>query len=191
LFTTLGADAEAVESSYARHSGVPRRVLFDRIARDALGRELREDEFDGLSRAFSAANRKTVRDKGTLKPDVISVLEELGARGIATFVSTASSPEEVTDLARHFGVDTKVKEVMGSRDGFAKGEGHVSHVCRSYGLRREDLVGVGDDVSDVNLFREAGIRAFGVVGTRTREELSRAGADVVIETLEEVLAHVG
>jgi phosphoglycolate phosphatase-like HAD superfamily hydrolase len=190
LFAEIGADAEHVRSSYAHHSGVPRRELFDRIAVDTLGRPLNEEEFSRLSLTFSEKNRSTVRIRGSLKPNVLPVLRKLSVLGIPTFVSTASSPEEVTDLARHFGVESVVVEVMGSTDGFTKGEGHVRHVCDRYGLKRNHLIGVGDDLSDVKLFKAAGIASFGLVGTRTRAELTHAGADVIISSLNEVFDHV-
>ena len=49
----------------------------------------------------------------------------------------------------------------------------------------------GDLPEDMKLFRAAGIMALGITGTRSRHELEEAGADMVIDSLEEVTANVG
>lgn len=183
-----GVEAGAVRTCYARHSGIPRRQLFERIAEETLGRPLEEEEFSALSHAFSAANRAVVVERGALRPGTRDTLEALHAYGCRLFVSTAAAPPEVEPLAQHFGVTPLVDGVFGSRPGFGKGPEHVDFVCRTHGLDRTLLAGVGDDVSDLRLFREAGILPIGITGTESRDVLLGHGAEHVIDRLDELLA---
>ena len=183
-----GVDAGEVHACYARHSGIPRRQLFDRVAEETIGRRLGEEEFAGLSEAFSAANRDVVVERGRLRPGTRETLEALRADGLRLFVSTAAAPSEVEPLARHFGVSALVDGVFGSRPGFGKGPEHVDYVRRTHDLDRAAMAGVGDDVSDIRLFREAGIVPVGITGTESRSALLDHGAEHVIDRLDELLA---
>ena len=70
------------------------------------------------------------------------------------------------------------------------GPEHVRHVLSTHELDVGDVAGVGDDVADMELFREAGIFSIGITGTRRREELLLAGAAAVIAGINELEAYV-
>ena len=192
LFAThYGVAPEAVRASYRRHSGMPRRELFDRIAVECTGHRLSDQRFEALSRAFSEANLRTITAKGVLRPNVRSSLEALRQRNCLLFVSTSASQQELALLVRHFGLDTYFEELLGSRPGFSKGLEHVAHVSATYHLCYEEMAGVGDEPHDIRLHRAAGITAIGITGTEERETLLAAGADLVIDDLAELVAYVG
>lgn len=183
----FGVDAGAVEGSYREHSGVPRRLLFDFIARDVLGSPLSDSEFLPLSEAFSAANLATIKEIGVLRPGTLETLGLLRFHDLRAFVSTSAQPEEVEPLARHFGVEALCEGVLASTPGFAKGQDHVMYVRRILGISPESIAGVGDDTRDMELFSQADISPIGITGTRTAQELLEAGAVRVIDTLGELV----
>ena len=183
----LGADGAAVKASYAYHSGVPRRELFDRIAEECLGRPLGDAEFSGLSDAFSAANRSEVVARGALRDGVDEALQALQADGCLLFVSTSAAQDEIGALGVHYGLDAYCQELLGSRPGFSKGPEHAAYISAKYDVPVEQIAGVGDEATDVRLHRAAGIFSVGVVGTEEREALVAEGADRVIEELSELV----
>ena len=191
LFSTrCGAAPDAVKASYRRHSGMPRRELFNRIAAECIGHRLSDHEFEALSHAFSEANLRTIATKGALRPNVRSALDTLQQRNCLLFVSTSASQQEVALLAQHFGLDTYFAELLGSSPGFSKGPEHVAHVRATYHLCYGEMAGVGDEGHDIRLHRAAGIAAIGITGTEEREALLVAGADLVIDGLAELVAYV-
>lgn len=186
----FGIEADDVRAAYARHSGVPRRELFDRIAQDCMDRTLTEPEFEQLSAEFTDMNRRRVGAEASLRAGSIDLLAGLRERGHLTFISTATAQEEIDALADAFGISRHCTEVLGSKPGFTKGSVHAGHVTSRYGIPKTDIAGVGDDEQDMRLFREAGITSIGITGTRSRAELEAAGADFVIDSLHEVSSRV-
>lgn len=182
--------ADSVEASYRRHSGIPRRSLFDRISADCMGRALAEEEFEGLSRAFTAANLESVATKSRLRPEARASLEALLHRRCLLFVSTSASQDEVARLARHFDVDRLFTAILGSAPEFTKGPEHAAHVIATYDLDPRDLAAVGDESNDIRLQLEAGITAVGITGTEDRGALLAAGAHFVIDDLTELVPYV-
>ena len=191
LFATCyGVAPEAVRASYRRHSGMPRRELFNRIAAECTGHRLSDHEFEALSDTFSETNLQTIPAKGVLRPNVHSSLEALRQRNCLLFVSTSASQQELALLAQHFGLDTYFHELLGSSPGFSKGLEHVAHVGATYHLCHKEMASVGDEVHDIRLHRAAGITAIGITGTEERETLLAAGADLVIDELVELVVYV-
>lgn len=183
----LGANKQEVEEAYSRHSGLPRRQLFNLISNDCIGRPMTDGEFERVSADFTQLNRSLIAARAKLRPETLDALARLTEQGRMVFISTATAQDEIDPLAAGFGITRYCTEVMGSRAGFTKGPVHAEHVASQYGLTKQEIVGVGDDEQDMRLFREAGITAVGIVGTRSRSELEAAGADLVIEKLNEVI----
>ncbi|HKZ44019.1 MAG TPA: HAD family hydrolase [Anaerolineales bacterium] len=187
-----------VEEAYRRHSGIPRRQLFDAILAD-LGRPaLETGEFDSLSSRFSEMNTKALSDPalpGLIPAATPSVLKTLQEKGCFLFISSSAATEELKEIAGSLGLSKYFLEaggeIMGSYPGFNKGKDHVNHVCQKYGLAREELLFVGDDLSDIRLGHEAGVMTIARVGTYTEEELKDYNADAVVQTLDEITALPG
>jgi phosphoglycolate phosphatase-like HAD superfamily hydrolase len=184
---------EKVEEAYRRHSGIPRRQLFDAILAD-LGRPaLKTGEFDLLSGKFSGLNTKALSDPtlpGLIPSSTLEVLGFLKEKGCLLFVSSSAATEELKEIAASLGLANYFLdsggEIMGSHPGFNKGVDHVSHVREKYGLAADELIFVGDDLSDIRLGHEAGVITIVRIGTYSCEELRDYNADAVVETLEEI-----
>lgn len=186
----FGVHPKDVSTAYRRHSGVPRRILFDRIASDCVGHGLSEDEFAELSRTFTDRNRSRLAAEGSLRPGTLEALARLQKKGAMLFISTSAAQDEIDALAHHFGLDRLCAAIFGSKPGFSKGREHVRHVMEVFGFDLENLAGIGDDIQDMTLFNEAGIFAIGITGTRSKKELEQAGASLVIDNTEEVISRV-
>lgn len=186
----FGVAEQEVRASYARHSGVPRRTLFDRIGIDCRGQNLTNMEFASLSSAFTEANQRSISERGSLRTGALDTLSRLHDAGVLLYLSTSAAQEEIDPLARHFGLNGFCHGIYGSRPSFSKGPDHAREVIELHGLSRGEVAGIGDDLADMGLFREAGICPIGITGTRLRGELERAGAELVIDNFQDILPHV-
>jgi phosphoglycolate phosphatase len=183
----LGVDRAAVEESYRRHSGIPRRHLFDSISEDVQGEPLPESVYGDLDKAFTERNKVGIRPEHTCA-GAERLLVELRAAGASLLVVSSSAvPDDVQSAAEITGLAGHVDEVLGSLGAFSKGLGHVSYMCRKYALEPQDLCVVGDDKADVLLGREAGVHVIAKVGTRTVGELRELEPDGIINDLMELL----
>ncbi|MFC2028983.1 HAD family hydrolase [Chloroflexota bacterium] len=185
--------SQDVQQTYRRYSGIPRRQLFDAILAD-LGRPaLGDEDYNTLSDRFSTLNTEALSDPSLpgLIPHATSlVLQSLQEIGCLLFISSSAATEELQDIASSLGLEKFITgsggEIMGSRAGFNKGVHHVDHVCGKYGLTRQELLFVGDDLADIRLGAEAGVLTIAKAGTYPVDVLFANNADLVVKTLEDI-----
>ena len=189
---------EKVEKAYRLHSGIPRRQLFNAILAD-LGRPaLEEEEFNNLSSNFSKLNTIALSDPTLpelIPPATPLILNSLQERGCLLFISSSAATEELQQIAASLGLaqyfSASGGEIMGSRPGFNKGVDHVSHICEKYALTSDELLFVGDDLSDIRLGHEAGVMTIARMGTYPLDVLKDYNADAVVKSLEEITSLPG
>jgi phosphoglycolate phosphatase len=160
---------EPIRAAYLLHSGVPRRVLFDRIASQVAGRALEDDEFAGLSAAFTAANLAML-GHAPLQPGVGDTLAALAGRGVRMAVSSSAPAEDLDPRVEQSGLRGRFDLVMGSRPGFGKGAEHLRAACERWGVPVDRVLVVGDEAADVALARAAGA-AVAIVGPRRMDSV--------------------
>jgi phosphoglycolate phosphatase-like HAD superfamily hydrolase len=176
---------EQVESAYRRHSGRPRRELFDAIAADVHGGPLDEGIYRVLNDAFSKLNGSTAGPDRVF-PDVPPALCRLRGMGFALGISSSVPTRELRAAVSTAGLEALFDFVLGSEPGCGKGRGHVEWIRRQNGWKAGDLCFVGDDVADIQLAREAGIPVVARVGTHPREALQVRAPDHIIQSLLEL-----
>ena len=186
----LGLDSQSVEASYRRHSGVPRHKLFEAICRENGLASLSPARFNRLSERFSEMNLAALSDPHTpgLAPEQTpATLRALQARGCRMYVSSSSVEKELELLAHGLGLRDYFDGILGSRPGFGKGPQHVAYVLEETSAKHEQIVMVGDDVTDVRLGQEAGVLTIAKTGTHTRERLEQEAPDYIIDTLGQLV----
>jgi phosphoglycolate phosphatase-like HAD superfamily hydrolase len=186
----LGLDPQAVEASYRRHSGVPRHQLFEAICRENGLASLSPARFDRLSEHFSEMNLAALSDPHTpgLVPEATpATLRALQARGCRMYVSSSSVAQELELLAHGLGLRDYFDGILGSRPGFGKGPQHVAYVIEETSTSREQIVMIGDDVTDVRLGQEAGVLTVAKTGTHTRQRLKQEEPGYIIDSLRELV----
>ena len=189
---------QKVEEAYRFHSGIPRRQLFTAILADMGKPDLEGEEFKNLSREFSKLNTKALSDPTLpelIPPATPLILNSLQEKGCLLFISSSAATEELQQIAASLGLShyffASGGEIMGSRPGFNKGVDHVSHVCEKYELSRDELLFVGDDLSDIRLGHEADVMTIVRMGTYPLDVLKDYNADAVIQSLEEITSLPG
>ncbi len=192
---TFRCSPERVSESYRKHSGIPRRELFEAIARDTLGRGLSEQEFSTLSNSFTAMNITTYSHSDeVLDADTHSALLRLREEHYLLFVSSSATQEEIGAGAKSLGIDGLFEAILGSRAGFRKGKEHIEFIRKQYGLETSAILFVGDEKADMRLAGRLGLRVVGLARDKSKESLSEEFADHVISELPElhdVLSQLG
>jgi HAD superfamily hydrolase (TIGR01490 family) len=148
----------------AELSYVARRAEPTGVAADAAGRVLglvagsRREEVLDLAERFAAE-----RLDRHLRPDVVSELQRLRAKGYLTVLATASPQELATVVARRLGIDVAIGTVAETVDGRYTGrlDGSVAHgpakaarvaeVLREHGAERHSSWAFSDSVNDLPL----------------------------------------
>lgn len=185
LAPELSVKAAAVEESYRRNSGVPRRLLFDRIAEELSGRPLPHAEFRRLSAAFTRLNLQRVP---TLPyPGAATALRELSGRGVRLAISSAAPADDLDPRVHGSGLSPLFDCVLATRPGFAKGPEHIAFLCDRWAVAAARVLVVGDEVADAALARGAGARSAIVLHTLLRREAERARPDHVLRRLGDLL----
>ena len=133
--------------------------------------------------------RPTGMFENLVYPAIPAALAALRARNIPLFVATSKPAVFATEILQHFGLAQFFAGVYGSElDGTRANKAELI----AYLLERERLDPraawmVGDREHDIIGARRNGVRAIGVLwGYGSRAELEAAGADLVIETPEEL-----
>jgi phosphoglycolate phosphatase len=118
-----------------------------------------------------------------------AVLESIRAAGYSMAVVTSAEYDRTIEYLRHRGLDGYFQAVAGMRGGM-RPKPDPSLVLEALSLlncRPEEAVMVGDMVVDIAAAHAAGVRCIAIThGFTTREELERAGADILADSLLEV-----
>ncbi len=119
-------------------------------------------------------------------PEVLSDLKKAGYR---LFLATSKPTVYAEKILAHFGLSSYFEFVGGAEIGGKRihKPDVIEYVLAENNLRREDCVMIGDRKYDMEGGGDAGLATLGVLyGYGDREELETAGADVVIETVEDL-----
>lgn len=130
-----------------------------------------------------------------LLPGAAELVTELWRRGVIVGLSTGNARAVASCKMRALGLPGLETlggfgDMHGARSDIARGA--VAAVRAAAGNRGRVLTGIvliGDTTSDISAARAAGVRCVGVTtGAARAHELQRAGADLVVPTMEELRA---
>ena len=208
----FGVHPESVEAAYRRHSGIPRRQLFEAICADLSLPELNQARFAALSRQFTQLNRQAIEDRtaawavegqptGTeslLASACPQTLKTLFEAGCTLYISSSADPDEIRPVAQMLGLEKYFHqsggEILGSQPGFSKGPQHIAYALNraagqdaaAQAAGHASLFFVGDEPADIRLGRQGGAFTIAVAGTWSPERLAQEKPDAVVTSLEEV-----
>jgi len=142
--------------------------------------------------------REYFREKGLFENEVYSGVEELLQRlkesGKRLIIATSKPEEFAVKILKHFGLASYFDYIVGATmDSSRSKKGDViAYALEVCGITdKTDVVMVGDREHDVLGAKENGLDSVGVLyGYGSREELEKAGATCVAETVEDILRFV-
>lgn len=142
-------------------------------------------------RRFFNENLKTIQPEAF--PGVVETLSVLHQIGFTLTIASSRSRNSLTELTRNMGIANYISYILGADDvkeAKPKPEPVLKTLADMHFDAGETLV-VGDMSVDILMGTNAGARTCGVTwGNGTREELEKAGANFIIDKMEDLLAIV-
>ena len=117
------------------------------------------------------------------------MMATLKAEGKRLYLATSKPEPYATEIVRHFGLAEYLDGLYGSTmtEERTKKEDVIAYALEQTGLAKSDVVMVGDRNHDILGAKANGVFSVGVLfGYGSREELSSAGADVIVETVNDL-----
>ena len=142
-------------------------------------------------RRFFNENLKTIHPEAF--PGVVETLAVLHQKSFTLTIASSRSRNSLTELTRNMGIADYISYILGADDvkeAKPKPEPVLKTLADMHFDADETLV-VGDMAVDILMGTNTGARTCGVTwGNGTREELEKAGADLIIDKMEDILAIV-
>lgn len=125
-------------------------------------------------------------------PELQTVLAQLKARGTVLALVTADGPDMTAHCLRELGIEPYF-DVVYTDDGTHPNKPDpwcINDLCGRYGLTREQVVMVGDTLTDLHFARNSGVRAVGLAKNEKNRSILLSMTDTVlpdVSRLPEVL----
>ena len=166
---------------YLETSGIPFAQQLDVIfPRDARNAEAAAEFEDRKLQSFF---------QESFDADVTDAIETLRGEGYAVVISSNNFQHLLDQFVAREGV--VFDAVLGCRENFYKGHQHFRHIEEMLGVRRDEIVFVGDSLLDGVKARECGVRFVAKTGTFTADAFRRAHPGVpTVERIGELASLV-
>ena len=142
-------------------------------------------------RRFFNENLKTIHPEAF--PDVVETLAILHQKGFTLTIASSRSHNSLTELTRKMGIADYISYILGADDvkeAKPKPEPVLKTLADMHFDAGETLV-VGDMAVDILMGANAGARTCGVTwGNGTKDELEDAGADYIVNCINELIGIV-
>ena len=177
---------ERTESECAATIGLPLsgcfRALFPDIQEELIPR------CAATYRRIFDENLQKIRPEAF--PDVVKTLKILKEQGFTLTIASSRSRNSLTELTHNMGIADYISYLIGADDvkeAKPKPEPVLKTLATMQFEANETLV-VGDMAVDILMGANAGAKTCGVTwGNGTKEELQKAGADFIIDNMQELI----
>jgi len=180
VFHKRGADF--TEEDF-RHSFGQRN---DTIIRNALGKEVSQDEINAIARDKEESFRRRIRQNLKPLPGAIKLIKSLAKDGVKLALASSAPIENIQLLTRGLGIDDYFDSIICDQD-VTEGKPNPQVfllAAQRLGIEPKDCIVIEDAVAGVSAAKKAGMLCLGITNTHPRASLIEA--DLVVNTLEEV-----
>ena len=162
-----------------------------RMVRDAMPAEAQsnEESFNRVFAVFREEYDKRCLNKTYVYPGVIEMLDTLKASGIKLALLSNKLQAFTERIVHHYFGD-RLDLIFGQREGIEKkpAPDGVFEIMKHFDVSADETMFIGDSDVDVLTAKNAGVPCLGVSwGFRGREDLVRAGANMIADNTEEAL----
>lgn len=129
--------------------------------------------------------------ENTPYPKITDILTELGLRGFTLYVCTSKPKAFADPILKHFAMDGHFKWIYGAELDGVRGDKAdlIAYILERESLSAKSCLMIGDREHDVIAARKNGVPNVGVRwGYGSHEELTRAGAERILNSPEELLS---
>ena len=148
------------------------------------GRGIEATDLAKIIKQYLDIYRRRMLETTSLYPGIAELINDLKVRGITLGILSNKPDNDVLLLVEHFNLGSSFAVVMGKRPELPIKPDPASllHVLKVLGAKLEEVVYVGDTKTDIETAKNAGVTSIGVTwGFRSRQELSDAGADFIVD----------
>lgn len=134
-------------------------------------------------------NENLLSIKPQVFPHVVETLKKLKEQGLTLTIASSRSHASLVELTHDLGIAEYISYLIGADDVMeAKPKPEpVLNTLDAMGFKAEDALVVGDMAVDILMGRNAGTKTCGVTwGNGKREDLTDAGADYIINDMDEL-----
>ncbi len=151
-------------------------------------------EMTAYYKSLFSVVRQDLDFKEPLFPGIRALIDEIGPReDLLIGAVTGKSRRGLNLIMETHGFDRYF--VVGRTADDCPSKPHpamVTECCDETGMRAADTLVIGDAIYDMQMAKAAGATAIGVSwGYASVEELTKAGADAIVDHPSEILAHIG
>ena len=161
--------------------------------RQNLKQLLPDADAEMIERAVAVYRRRYAEEgiyETMLYPSVVRTLDDLKKAGFHIFVATSKTRIYAEPVLKHCGIDHYFSGIYGAElDGkFDDKKDLIAHLIIREGIQPAYSIMIGDRRHDIDAAKVNGMRSVGVLyGYGDRKELEEAGADRILNGLEELL----
>ena len=153
--------------------------------------QLNADELDRCAEVHRRCFAENLKKNTPMPfPQVKETLEVLRNQGISLAIASSRTSESLRDLLGRMGIGSLFSCIIGAQDiVHAKPDAEpVLKILDILGFMADETLVVGDMDVDILMGANAGTKTCGVTwGNGTRDDLNEAGADFIIDRMEELI----
>jgi beta-phosphoglucomutase family hydrolase len=158
----------------------------DSIIRSVLGSRVLLAEMEAIAAEKEELFRRWAASRIRPLPGAIELMQALREHGFAQAMGSSAPLENIELVTRRLGIAGFFRVIVSGRE-VTEGKPSPQVFLRAaerLGARPEDCVVIEDAVAGVSAAKRAGMSCIAVTSTNSRDKLS--GADLIVDTLEEV-----
>ncbi len=138
------------------NGGISRRIKFAHVYSKYLNHELSEKELDDLSDRFTSMTLEKIMSA----PIVDGLTRFLEKAGVPIIIASGGPTEQLKEILKHRKLDGFFSKVEGSP---AKKSATINETIRDLGIKRDDVIFIGDTMTDYNEAMKAGVYFIGII----------------------------
>lgn len=165
----------------------------DKLIRDTMGGAYTPEGAERAKEDFRAYYAAHCRDLTSAYPGMPELLQRLSDDGILTAVISNKPDPFVPGILSAIYPDHTFAYAWGQQKDVARKPDPeaLNRLIALCGVKKDEVLYVGDSDVDVYFAHNAGVKVCGVSwGFRGAEELKKAGADVIVDTAEELYIQI-
>jgi len=158
----------------------------DTIIRNALGKEVSQDEIDTIAREKEEGFRQRIRQDLKPLPGVIKLIKSLTKRRFKMALASSAPIENIQLLTRGLGINSCFHIIICDKD-VTEGKPNPQVfllAAQKLGIEPKNCIVIEDAVAGVSAAKKAGMRCLAITNTHPRTSLTEA--DLIVDTLEAV-----
>ncbi len=158
----------------------------DTIIRNALGKEVSQDEIDTIAREKEESFRRRIRQNLKPLPGVIKLIKSLTERRFKMALASSAPIQNIRLLTRGLGINNCFPIIICDKD-VTEGKPNPQvflQAAQKLGIEPKNCIVIEDAVAGVSAAKKAGMRCLAITNTHPRTSLMEA--DLIVDTLEAV-----